>query len=99
LTFRDSIIQATAGSINEIEELQAATVTSTKNRVPKKRPPGILPKITGSVWNIRLGPALGSIPAVAKTIGKITIPAVNATRVSKMAMVTTVLPMGALSGI
>ena len=55
-----SVIHAIAGSTNEIEDVQAANATKTKNKVPIKPPPGIWPKAMGSVWKIKPGPALGS---------------------------------------
>ena len=47
--FKDSISHATPGSIRDIEELNAAILNSTKNRVPKNTPKGIELKAIGKV--------------------------------------------------
>ena len=52
-----STTQATAGSNNEMLDVIAAKVTSTKNRVQKICPPTICPKAIGKVINMSPGPA------------------------------------------
>ena len=49
----------------------------------------MLPKATGKLTNINPGPALDSIPGFTKTIEKITSPAINATKVSKIPTINT----------
>ena len=58
---------------------------------------GILEKANGRVWNNRPGPAAASSP-LEKTTGKITRPAISATTVSSIAMVSTVVPSEVLWG-
>ncbi len=93
-----SINQATQGSSREIAELHAAIETKTKNTAPISSPPGMLPKATGRLINIRPGPALGSMPGVANTIEKIINPEIIATELSKNATIRMVLPMFAFCG-
>ncbi len=80
-----STSQATAGSIREIAELHAANMSNKKKMAAKTLPKGICPKAMGSVVKISPGPELGSRP-LANTIGKIAIPASNATAVSAKAI-------------
>ena len=90
--FKDSISHATPGSIRDIEELNAAILNSTKNRVPKNTPRGIELKAIGKVTKTRPGPSDGARP-LAKTIGKIAIPANKATPVSSAATDIAVFPI------
>ena len=90
--FKDSINQATPGSIKDIDELKAAMLNKTKNRVPKRIPNGIALKAIGKVTKTNPGPSEGANP-FAKTIGKIAIPANKATPVSRAATETAVLPI------
>ena len=99
--FKDSINQATPGSIKDIDELKAAMLNKTKNRVPKTIPNGMALKAIGKVTKTNPGPSEGANP-FAKTIGKIaipvsythlTLPTNKATPVSKAATETAVLPI------
>ena len=85
-----SIIIVTAGSISEIDDVQAAISSKIKKSVPKRVPPVMLPNATGIVSKIKLGPAPIS-RALAKTMGKIAMPAIRATIVSEIAMATEVV--------
>ena len=97
--FFASINQATQGSSNDIAELHAAIDTKTKKIAPIKRPPGMLPKATGKLINIRPGPSVGSIPGVAKTMEKMINPEIIATELSNKATIKIVLPILASCGI
>ena len=66
--FLSSINQATDGSKREIAELHAAIETSIKNIAPTNNPADMFPKAIGKLINIKPGPAVGSSPAVEKTI-------------------------------
>ncbi len=57
---RLSTSHATAGSINEIDDVHAANTNSTKNSVPNITPPGICPNANGKVLNIKPGPCAAS---------------------------------------
>ena len=92
LIFKDSINQATPGSIKEMEELKAAMLNRTKNRVPKNTPRGIELNAIGKVTNTSPGPSEAARP-LAKTIGKMAIPANKATPVSSAATDIAVLPI------
>ena len=92
LIFRDSISQATPGSINEIDELNAAMLNRIKNKVPKNTPNGIELKAIGNVTNTKPGPSEAARP-LAKTIGKIAMPAKRATPVSRAATEIAVFPI------
>ena len=92
MVLSDSTIQATPGSINEIEELNAAILKRIKNRVPNSTPKGMFAKAIGNVTKTSPGPSVGSKP-FAKTIGKIAIPAKRATPVSNAATLNAVLPI------
>ncbi|GBE45104.1 hypothetical protein BMS3Bbin11_00184 [bacterium BMS3Bbin11] len=95
---RFSINQATAGSIRDIDDVQAAITIRTKNRAPNIWPPGICEKAIGSVWKISPGPAPGVNSGKLKTMGKMASPANNATAVSAIEIIIDVLAMDALSG-
>ena len=97
LVFNDSTIQATPGSNKEMAELRAAMLNKMKNNFPKIMPSGILAKAQGKVTKTRPGPAAGS-KLLAKTIGKIAIPARIATKVSKKATESAVEPIFWLAG-
>ena len=84
--------QATAGSIKEIDEVNAATANIAKNKIPISQPPVIEPNAIGKVSKISPGPELGC-RLLAKTIGKIAIPANKATTVSAPAIRKAVLAM------
>ena len=58
----------------------------------------MFPKAMGKLINIKPGPAVGSSPAVEKTIENIIKPETIATRLSKKATVITVLPILASCG-
>src|SRR5690625_5808990 len=62
-------------------ELHAASTIRAKNTVPKTTPAGIAPKATGRLTKIRPGPSPALRPGVAKTMGNIASPAINATTV------------------
>ena len=96
--FLSSINQATDGSKREIAELHAAIETSIKNIAPINNPADMFPKAMGKLINIKPGPAVGSSPAVEKTIENIIKPETIATRLSKKATVITVLPILASCG-
>ena len=66
---------------------RAAKLMNRKNSVPHNWPSGIWLNTLGSVMNTRPGPAPGSTPN-AKHAGKMTRPAMSATRVSSPAMRT-----------
>ena len=72
--FKDSINQATPGSIKDIEELSAAILNKTKNKVPKSIPNGMALKAMGKVTKTKPGPSDGASP-FANTMGNIAIPA------------------------
>ena len=76
-----SLNQDTMGSSMPIAVVNAAKNSNRKNSEPMYWPPGILPKATGSVMNIRLGPSPGLSP-LAKTIGNMARPASTAINVS-----------------
>ena len=90
--FKDSISQATPGSIKDIEELSAAILNKTKNKVPKRIPNGMALKAMGKVTKTKPGPSEGARP-LANTIGKIAMPANHATPVSRAATETAVFPI------
>ena len=92
LILRDSINQATPGSIREIDELNAAMLSKTKNKVPKNTPKGMELNAMGNVTKTRPGPSDAAKP-FAKTIGNIAIPANKATPVSNAATEIAVLPI------
>ena len=96
--FLASTSHATQGSSKEIAELHAAIETKMKKIAPISSPPGIVPNATGRLINIKPGPALGSIPWVAKTIEKIISPEIIATALSKNATTRMVLPILAFCG-
>ena len=74
--------------MSEIDELNAAIATKTKNPVPKKVPPHIPEKAIGSVSNNKPGPEPGARP-LANTSGKIAMPAIKAINVSSPATTIT----------
>ena len=78
------------GSINEIEDVNAAKVINKKNNVPKIAPAVILPKAIGKLTKIKPGPDAGSIPWL-KIIGKIAKPAAKAITVSIITTVRAIL--------
>ena len=84
-------------AIRDIADDHAAKTNKIKKSVPKNVPPSIEPKAMGSVWNMRPGPAPGSSP-FANTIGKIAIPANNATAVSANATIMEVFAIDASCG-
>ena len=92
LIFKDSINQATPGSIKDIEELKAAILNKTKNKVPKSIPNGMALKAMGKVTKTKPGPSDGASP-FANTMGNIAIPASKATPVSRAATETAVFPI------
>ena len=92
LIFKDSINQATPGSMRDIEELKAAMLNKTKNKVPKNTPRGIELNAIGNVTKTRPGPSEAA-KTFAKTIGNIAIPAKRATPVSRAATDIAVLPI------
>ena len=98
LIFKDSINQATPGSMSDIEELKAAMLNKIKNNVPKKTPNGIELKAIGRVTKTSPGPS-DAVKPFAKTIGKIAIPASKATPVSKAATEIAVFPIFWSAGI
>ena len=64
-------------------EVIAAIENRQKNRVPKRAPPGILEKMRGRTLKTSPGPAVGAIPGMAKSVGKMMTPAKKAMRESK----------------
>jgi hypothetical protein len=64
-----------------IEDVSAATTSSTKKTPPNTAPAGMLPKAIGSVTKTRPGPCPGSSP-FANTSGNSATPASTATSVS-----------------
>ena len=98
LVFNDSTNHATPGSRREIAELSAAILNSTKNNLPNITHSGIFTKAQGKVTKTKPGPDAGS-KLLAKTIGKIAIPARIATVVSRKATESAVEPMFCLAGI
>ena len=97
LVLSDSTTQATPGSNNEIAELKAAMLNKTKKSFPKIKPKGIFTKAQGKVTKTKPGPAAAS-RLLAKTMGKIAIPANRATNVSKKATDSAVEPIFWLAG-
>ena len=77
-----------------MDEVQAANTSRTKNRAPKRDPPGISPKAMGRVTKMSPGPLPGSSPW-AKTMGKMASPASSATRVSVAAIIKVLRAMEA----
>ena len=74
-------------SASAIALVSAASRTSTKNRMPRAEPSGMLENTFGIVTNISEGPAFnafGSPPENANTAGMIMSPARIATAVSKI---------------
>ena len=63
-----------------------AAASSRKNMAASTEPRGILPKAIGRVTKIRPGPLSGSRPK-ANTKGNMIRPAINATRVSALAII------------
>ncbi len=76
----------------EIDELNAAMLNKTKNKVPKNTPKGMELNAMGNVTKTRPGPSDAAKP-FAKTIGNIAIPANKATPVSNAATEIAVLPI------
>ena len=64
-------------------EVKAAIENRQKKRVPNRIPPGILEKIRGRTLKTSPTPAVGAIPGIAKSVGKMMMPAKKATRESK----------------
>ena len=85
-----SSTSSTVGSSSEIADVSAAKVSSRKNIKPRSVPPAILPNATGRLTKIRPGPSLGLMP-LAKTMGKMAIPASRAMMVSSTITVRAVL--------
>ena len=90
--------QEMPGSINEIEELNAAMVTNRKNAAPKYSPFHIVENAIGNDSNSYPGPEPGS-RLLAKTSGKIVMPATSAISVSRKATEATAPAIEVLAGI
>jgi len=86
------------GSIKDTDELKAAKDTRIKNKADAKELKGIPKKAMGSVSKNSDGPAVGVSSGLAKTIGKIIIPAIIATKVSRKIIKLTVLVKFCSSG-
>ena len=87
------------GSIKDTDELKAAKETRIKNKAEAKKLKGMPKKATGKVSKNNDGPAVGVSSGLAKTIGKIIIPAIMATKVSKKIIKLTDLVKFCSSGI
>lgn len=83
-------------SLMEIVDVMDAKKSSIKNAADQKYPPGICWKMLGRISKTSFGPAAGSNPK-ENTAGNIIIPAIIATKVSKMAIIVALLTSGVLS--
>ena len=84
--------QAAIGSSSEIDDVTAAKIAKKKKAAPIILPAGAVDIAVGIVWKKIPAPALKS-RSLAKTIGKIAMPAIKATQVSTAPTVKAALGM------
>lgn len=77
-------------SLSEMVEVRDAISNRRKKIIDQTSPKGIWRKMSGSTTNTNFGPASGCIPN-EKTAGKMMIPAMMATMVSRPAMMDALL--------